>query len=64
MHIDPDVTDAYNGLISGHKWWLLLPKDFYEFLDELMCDPNCSDVSGRNTFMAAVWYHTVYPQLR
>jgi hypothetical protein len=39
MHNDPDVTDAYNGLISGHKWWLYLPKDFYEFSDEWMCDP-------------------------
>ena len=43
MHMDPSVTDAYNGLLIGHKWWLVLPKDFYEFIDEWLCDPMCSD---------------------
>ena len=64
MHIDSFVTDAYNGLISGHKWWVYLPKDLYEFIDDLMCDPNCSEVSGKDILITAAWYHTVYPQLR
>ena len=64
MHIDPSATDAYNGLISGHKWWTFLSKDLYEFEDNLTCDPNCSDAIGDNIYVSAVWYHTVYPQLR
>ena len=43
MHIDPEVTDAFNALFSGHKWWVHLPKDVYEFNEELTCDPSCSD---------------------
>ena len=43
MHIDPELTDAFNALISGEKWWVSLPKDLYEFRDELTCDPQCSE---------------------
>ena len=43
MHIDPISTDAFNALFRGHKWWVYLPKDLYEFEDELTCDAKCSD---------------------
>ena len=64
MHIDPSVTDAYNGLISGHKWWIYLPKDLYEFMDEYSCDESCSDPETRGIFSIEAWYHTIYPQIR
>ena len=43
MHIDPISTDAFNALFRGHKWWVYLPKDVYEFEDKLTCDAKCSD---------------------
>ena len=64
IHIDPCVTDAYNGLISGHKWWTYLPKDVLEFMKELKCDLTCSDTDGDSVFLTETWYHTIYPQLR
>ena len=44
MHLDPAVTDAFNALFLGHKWWVVLPKDLYEFEQEFTCDKECSDV--------------------
>ena len=64
MHVDPSVTDAYNGLISGHKWWTHLPKDHYEFMQELLCDKSCSEVDGGSHFITESWYYTIYPQLK
>jgi len=46
MHVNPEVTDANNTCISGHKWWVYLPKDLNEFEDEWTCDPICSDTSN------------------
>ena len=43
MHIDPISTDAFNALFRGHKWWVYLPNDLYEFEEELTCDEACSD---------------------
>ena len=42
MHVDPSSTDAFNALFRGHKWWVYLPSDVYEFDDELSCDESCS----------------------
>lgn len=64
MHMDPLVTDAYNGLMSGHKWWTYLPKDFYEFMDELSCDKECSEAAVDGVHYTESWYNTIYPQLR
>ena len=43
MHVDPLSTDAFNALFRGHKWWVYLPSDLYEFEEELTCDESCSD---------------------
>ena len=63
MHIDPLLTDAFNALISGEKWWVSLPKDLYEFKDEFMCDSLCSD--GSDDFLGlGVWFIHILPQIR
>ena len=46
MHVDPLSTDAFNALFRGHKWWVYLPSDIYEFDDELSCDESCSDLDN------------------
>ena len=63
MHIDPEWSDAFNALISGEKWWVSLPKDLYEFKDEFLCDPKCSD-PDENFLDIGVWFIQIMPQIR
>ena len=64
MHIDPLLTDAFNALISGEKWWVSLPKDLYEFRDEFKCDSLCSDVPNNFHRLIGVWFIHIMPQIR
>ena len=64
MHIDPELTDAFNALISGEKWWVSLPKDLYEFRDELTCDPQCSEPFDNFHRQTGVWFIHIMPQIR
>ena len=80
MHVDPMVTDAYNALIRGHKWWVYLPKDIYEFQDTMTCDKSCSDYiiydkamkepdAGDSLMidddqMIQLWFQHMLPQIR
>ncbi len=64
MHMDPSVTDAYNSLVFGHKWWVCLPRDFYEFTDQWSCDKQCSDPDTEDIYLSEAWFHTIYPQIR
>ena len=58
------LTDAFNALISGGKWWVSLPKDLYEFKDEFMCDSLCSDVPNNFHRQIGVWFIHILPQIR
>jgi hypothetical protein len=58
------VTDAWNGIVVGTKWWAYLPKDFYEADDEWTCDPECSPVEENDLHNAALWIYNMLPQLR
>ena len=77
MHVDPLSTDAFNALFRGHKWWVYLPNDIYEFDEELSCDESCSALDGygnitqssvRNALMSdqknALWFAHILPQIR
>ena len=64
MHIDPWLTDAFNALIIGEKWWVSLPKDLYEFKDEFMCDSLCSDVPENFHHRLGGWFIHILPQIR
>ena len=77
MHVDPHSTDAFNALFRGHKWWVYLPSDIYEFDDELSCDVSCSDLDNyenlknpdvRDSLIAdqknALWFAHILPQIR
>ena len=77
MHVDPLSTDAFNALFRGHKWWVYLPSDVYEFDEELACDETCSDydkyedVNNANVRKSlignqknAMWFSHILPQIR
>ena len=77
MHVDPLATDAFNALFRGHKWWVYLPSDIYEFDDDLTCDEACSDLDTyegidnkniRKSLMAnqknLLWFAHILPQIR
>ena len=61
-HQDPDMTDAWNALIKGHKYWVVFPKDMY--VEEFNCNPECSDEPGEAHVFSLPWYKNVLPQLR
>ena len=64
MHMDPEYTDAFNALIQGEKWWLSLPKDFYEFNEEFTCEKQCSVDLNNFQSKISVWYSHMLPQIR
>ena len=69
MHVDPDSTDAFNALFLGHKWWVYLPPDVYEFNEELSCDEKCSEITGSTRQHVAdqlngLWFEHILPQIR
>jgi hypothetical protein len=64
FHTDPQTTDAYNGLISGQKWWTYLPKDLYEYRQDYTCDTSCSDPPINFQKTHGAWLMHILPQLR
>ena len=66
MHIDPLFTDAFNALIKGKKWWVIIPRDLYEFPEHFTCLKTCSGESDSTNFFYDVklWYSHMLPQLR
>ena len=61
LHMDPAYTIAWNSLISGRKWWALLPKHLPA--EPFLCSPSCSATQEGDISQAA-WFHHVLPQLR
>ena len=69
MHIDPLTTDAFNALFRGHKWWVIIPHNFYEFDDQLSCHEHCSDFEEHPNTLDSnqkneMWFKHILPQLR
>lgn len=40
-HMDPVMTDAWNSLVSGHKWWIIYPSEL-EASEPVECQSDCS----------------------
>ena len=70
LHVDPEGSDAFNALFVGHKWWVVLPIDIYEFDDELSCDEKCSGVATNGQsevdldVSIVIWLKHILPQIR
>ena len=33
IHVDPDLMGAWNLLLTGRKWWVIVPTDFHDLQD-------------------------------
>ena len=65
MHADPLYTDAFNALLKGAKWWVVMPKDLYEYSNELTCLESCSEKVAVNYHNdVRLWYIHILPQIR
>ncbi|XP_059079459.1 uncharacterized protein LOC131877717 [Tigriopus californicus] len=60
VHHDPELTDAWNALLYGHKAWVLFPADVYA--EDYECDDFCSPKF--DPLFAVSWWTHVVPQLR
>eukprot|EP00095_Tigriopus_kingsejongensis_P005222 maker-scaffold585_size130225-snap-gene-0.20 protein:Tk05222 transcript:maker-scaffold585_size130225-snap-gene-0.20-mRNA-1 annotation:"bifunctional arginine demethylase and lysyl-hydroxylase jmjd6-like" len=60
VHHDPELTDAWNALLYGHKAWVLFPSDVYA--EDYECDDFCSPKF--DALFAVSWWTHVLPQLR
>ena len=59
--MDPAFTIAWNSLISGRKWWALLPKHLPA--EPFVCSSSCS-ASQDGDISQTAWFHHILPQLR
>ena len=64
MHVDPTHTDAFNALLKGQKWWVSMPKDLYEYPEELTCLKTCSDGVKNFYHSVGLWFTHILPQIR
>lgn len=55
-HVDPQASDAWNSLVTGHKWWVLYPDAEFHSPKELKCDGYCS---GSDKYSEIAWYTSV-----
>jgi len=63
MHVDPAATDAYNTCIIGHKLWIYLPNDLYEYEKDWTCNEKCSE-KMHELNNPLVWIYNILPQMR
>ena len=65
MHSDLLYTDSFNGLLKGKKWWVLMPRDIYEFPQDYSCLKHCSEELSLNYHNdVKLWFLHILPQLR
>jgi len=62
LHTDPHVTTAWNSLLTGYKWWVVLPAHLKE--SDFECKSSCSGSDAEQELSVDKWYNHVLPQLR
>ena len=61
LHLDPEYTMAWNTVLSGKKWWVLMPPELAPTL--FSCDTSCSKTKEGDISILS-WFTHVLPQLR
>ena len=61
LHLDPEYTMAWNTVVSGKKWWVLMPPELSPTL--FSCDSTCSKIKEGDISVLS-WFTHVLPQLR
>lgn len=54
LHTDFVETDAWNCLLHGQKWWILLPPDDHRKPYDFRCDQQCSSSVKGNAWFSSV----------
>ena len=60
LHTDPDLMGAWSLLLSGRKWWVIIPTELP--VEELTCSLECSP-SHHNQSLSWPWFAHILPQL-
>ena len=61
LHLDPEYTMAWNTVLSGRKWWVLMPPELSPSL--FSCDSSCSKTKEGDISILS-WFKHILPQLR
>ena len=61
LHTDPNLMGAWNLLLTGRKWWVIIPAQLNarQFSCEESCSPSQADHSN-----AWTWFQHVLPQIK
>jgi len=62
LHTDPAFTSPWNSVLSGHKWWVLMPPEVLP--EAFLCDEKCSKIKQDDDINVHSWFTHVLPQLR
>eukprot|EP00090_Calanus_glacialis_P031463 TRINITY_DN5196_c0_g1_i2.p1 TRINITY_DN5196_c0_g1~~TRINITY_DN5196_c0_g1_i2.p1 ORF type:complete len:477 (+),score=100.44 TRINITY_DN5196_c0_g1_i2:326-1756(+) len=61
LHMDPPYTMAWNTVLRGRKWWVLLPPELPH--EQVVCNRLCSKTK-LGDFSTMSWFTHILPQLR
>lgn len=62
LHLDPPYTVAWNSLLSGVKYWALLPLEVGPMENVFTCSAECSE-SREGEISVESWFSHLLPQL-
>ena len=60
LHTDPDLMGAWSLLLSGAKWWVIIPHELP--VEEMTCALECSP-QYHNQSLSSPWFSHILPQL-
>ena len=61
LHTDPNLMGAWNLLLTGRKWWVIIPAQVPA--SQFSCDETCSPSQSEQS-NAWTWFEHVLPQIK